>query len=118
MFLIVPVYQLGVDKVCLTGEILMSAGLPGYTFSVLSLILLLLLTHTSIDYSLILVKFYTLDDSIMFLLTKVDSIEQKPVSVAVTTNTTRPSSLSITTTTTKDILPDKAAPSIPLKPLS
>lgn len=43
----VPVYQLGVNKVVLTGSILMHAGLP--------------------------VKFYTLDDSVMFVLTKTEN---------------------------------------------
>jgi hypothetical protein len=41
------VYQLGVNSVCFTGEILMNAGLP--------------------------VKFYTLDDSVVFTLTRVGS---------------------------------------------
>jgi hypothetical protein len=40
------VYQLGFSSVCLSGQILMKAGLP--------------------------VKFYTLDDSVMFTLTKVN----------------------------------------------
>ncbi len=43
----VPVYQLGYSTVCLSGQILMSAGLP--------------------------IKFYTLDDSIMFYLKRVQS---------------------------------------------
>jgi len=40
-----PVYQLGANKVCLTGQLLMNAGLP--------------------------VKFYTLDDSVVFLLNRI-----------------------------------------------
>lgn len=31
---IVPVYQLGVNRVCLTGNMLMSAGLPGIQYNV------------------------------------------------------------------------------------
>jgi len=29
IYLLAPVYQLGANKVCLTGQLLMSAGLPG-----------------------------------------------------------------------------------------
>ena len=47
----VPVYQMGYHSVILTGSILMNAGLP--------------------------VKFYTYDDSILFVLTKVDTDERK-----------------------------------------
>ena len=47
----VPVYQLGYNSVRLSGEILMSAGLP--------------------------VKFYTLDDSVMFYLKRVRKCKKK-----------------------------------------
>jgi hypothetical protein len=46
-----PLYQLGFSTVHLTGDILMSAGLP--------------------------IKFYTLDDSLMFTLTKVQPHESR-----------------------------------------
>ena len=50
----VPVYQLGYNSVRLSGEILMSAGLP--------------------------VKFYTLDDSVMFYLKRVRKCKTKSIS--------------------------------------
>ena len=50
----VPVYQLGYNSVRLSGEILMSAGLP--------------------------IKFYTLDDSVMFYLKRVRKCKKKTVS--------------------------------------
>lgn len=47
----VPIYQLGISRVCLSGDVLMSAGLP--------------------------IKFYTLDDSVMFYLVNVGKCVKK-----------------------------------------
>lgn len=64
----VPVYQLGSPTTVLTGKILMTAGLPGKLYYTV------VFNHIIIYYQISnhrIVRFYTLDDSVMFMLQKV-----------------------------------------------
>lgn len=76
----VPAYQLGVNNVCLTGEILMAAGLPGKCAVPVSLQPIITSpAHTCSRCRFMClracvfcaVKFYTLDDCLMFTLRRV-----------------------------------------------
>lgn len=75
----VPVYQLGYPSVVLTGDILMSCGLP--------------------------IKFYTLDDSVMFHLSRVD--RESPASSTPRATRSRQPSLAL-----DESVPPSSSPSV------